>query len=242
MEFYLDLCRSAGGKILEIGCGTGRILIPAAAAGCSVVGLDLSQNMLAVCRRKLQEQPEEIQTNTRLVQGDMTDFDLGETFSLVTIPFRPFQHLLTIDDQMACLKCIRRHLADDGRLAFDLFQVDAKKMYGPTFTKEESEDFPWVDLPDGRRLRRAHRIPAHHWSQQYNDVELIYYVSHPDGRTERFVHAFPMRYLFRYEVEHLLARCGFRIAELFGDFDRSPLIDSSPEMIYIARKCQKPHN
>jgi SAM-dependent methyltransferase len=235
-DFYLDFCRSADGKILELGCGTGRILIPAAAAGCSIVGLDLSEHMLARCREKLQSQPEEVRARARIVQGDMTNFDLKETFSLVIIPFRPFQHLVSIADQMACLQCIHRHLADDGRLVFDLFQVDPRKMYGPTFTAEESEDFSGVDLPEGRKLRRTHRIAAHHWVEQYNDVELICYVTHPDGRTERLVQAFPMRYFFRYEVEHLLTRCGFRIAELFGNFDRSPLTDDSPEMIFVAEK------
>ena len=49
LEFYLDFSRSAGGKILELGCGTGRILIPTAAAGCHIVGLDISEYMLAKC-------------------------------------------------------------------------------------------------------------------------------------------------------------------------------------------------
>ncbi len=234
LDFYLGFCRSAQGKILELGCGTGRVLIPAAAAGCSMVGLDFSQYMLARCGKKLQEQPREVQERVRLAQGDMTDFDLGETFGLVTIPFRPFQHLIPIDDQMACLRCIHNHLAEDGKLVFDLFQVDPRKTYGPSFTEEEAEDFPWIDLPDGRKLRRTHRIPAKHRARQYNDVELIFYVEHPDAKTERLVQAFPFRYFFRYEVEHLLARCGFRIAELFGDFDRSPLSDDSPEMIFVA--------
>lgn len=237
VEFYLDFCHSADGKILELGCGTGRILIPVAAANQPIVGLDFSEHMLARCRGKLQNQPEEVRARIRLVQGDMTDFHLEETFSLVIIPFRPFQHLVSVADQIACLRCIHRHLAEDGKLVFDFFQVDPQKMYGPRFTKEESEDFSEVDLPDGRKLRRSHRIPAHHRAEQYNDVELIYYVTHPDGRTERLVQAFPFRYFFRYEVEHLLARCGFRIAELFGDFDKSLLTDDSPEMIFVAEKC-----
>jgi hypothetical protein len=68
-------------------------------------------------------------------------------------------------------------------------------------------------------------------------VEIIHYVTYPDGRTERLVQAFPFRYFFRYEVEHLLARCGFRVIDLFGSFDRSPLQDNSPEMIFVAAKC-----
>jgi len=236
VEFYLDFCRSADGKILELGCGTGRILISAAAAGCSTVGLDLSKHMLARCMEKLQSQPEEVRARAWIVQGNMTNFDLEKSFNLVIIPFRPFQHLMSIADQMACLRCIHRHLAEDGRLVFDLFQVDPRKMYGSRFSTEEWEVFSGVDLPGGRKLRQTDRIAAYHRAEQYNDVELIYHVTHPDGRTEQLVHAFPFRYFFRYEVEHLLARCGFRIAGLFGDFDRSPLTDDSPEMIFVAEK------
>jgi len=236
-EFYLDFCRCAHGNILELGCGTGRILIPAAAAGCPIIGLDFSMHMLTRCREKLKSQPAEVQKYAGTVQGDMTDFHLDETFGLVIIPFRPFQHLVSIHDQMACLRCVHRHLTEGGKLVFDLFQVDPRKMHGPRFTAEESEDFSDVDLPEGKKLRRTYRIAAFHRAQQYNDVELIYYVTHPDGRIKRLVQAFPFRYFFRYEVEHLLARCGFKMAELFGDFDKSPLTDDSPEMIFVAEKC-----
>ena len=237
LNFYLDCCRSANGKILELGCGTGRILIPTAESGCYITGLDFSEHMLARCKQKLQEKPEEVQKRVCLVRGSMTDFNLNETFSMVIIPFRPFQHLVDVSDQMACLKCIHKHLKDKGRLVFDFFQVDPRKMFGSKFTEEEAEDFSWVDLPDGKKFRRSHRISAKHWSQQYNDVELIYYVSHPDGQVERLVQAFPFRYFFRYEVQHLLERCGFRIAEIYGNFDKSIFTDDSPEMIFVAEKC-----
>jgi hypothetical protein len=176
-----------------------------------------------------------VQKRVTLVNGDMTDLHLNETFQLITIPFRPFQHLISVDDQMSCLRCIYDHLSDKGRLVFDLFQVDPRKMFGK-FSEGEVEGFSGVKLPGDRLFRRTHRVNAIHWSQQYNDVELIYYVTHPDGRVYRLVQAFPMRYLFRYEVEHLLARCGFRIAELYGNFDKSPLNDDSPEMIFVAEK------
>ena len=239
MEFYLDSCRSARGKILELGCGTGRILISAAAAGCEIVGLDISEHMLGKCREKLHSRPKEVQARTQIVQGSMTDFDLEETFKLVIIPCRPFHHLVPVADQIASLRCVHRHLAEDGRLVLEVFQVDPMKMHA-AFTAEESEDFSWIDLPDGRKFRCTHRIPAHHRSEQYNDMEVIYHVAYPDGRTERLVQAFPFRYFFRYEVEHLLARCGFKIAELFGDFDKSPLTDDSPEMIFVAEKKMLP--
>jgi ubiquinone/menaquinone biosynthesis C-methylase UbiE len=94
LEFYRAYAQSAGGPILELGSGTGRILLPLAEAGHRVTGLDLSEQMLARCRVKMGAQPSEVQHRVRLVHGDMTRIELGETFRLVIIPFRPFQHLL----------------------------------------------------------------------------------------------------------------------------------------------------
>ena len=117
IEFYVDAARESGG-VLELGCGTGRVLLPTARAGIAITGLDLSSRMLEVCRDRLAA---EVQSRVELVGGAMTDFDFGRSFRLVTTPFRPFQHLLTVEDQLACLACVRRHLAPGGRLVFDLF-------------------------------------------------------------------------------------------------------------------------
>ena len=236
LDFYLDICRSAGGKVLELGCGTGRVLMPIAAAGIEIVGLDLSPHMLANCRQNLLAQPKSVQNRIRLVQTSMMDFDLGEEFDSIIIPFRPFQHLVAVADQIACLRCAHRHLRPGGVLAFDLFQVALDKITDPR-RKEEVEDIPEFELPDGRRMRRCGRFAATHRAEQYNDVEIIYYITHPDGGTERLVQGFPFRYFFRYEVEHLLARTGFDVAAVYGDFDNSPLTDNSPEMIFVATKA-----
>jgi hypothetical protein len=70
------------------------------------------------------------------------------------------------------------------------------------------------------------------------DIELIYHVTHPDGRQERIVHAFPMRYFFRYEIEHLLARCGFKIETIYSDYDKTPFGVKYPgELIVVAGKA-----
>lgn len=235
LEFYIDVGRQAEGKVLELGCGTGRVLILIAAAGIEVVGLDLSTHMLAKCRQKLAAQPEDVQRRVRLVQSSMTEFGLGETFGAIIIPFRPFQHLVSVADQLACLRCANAHLRIGGILAFDLFQVDLGKISipGPT---EETEDLPEFSLPDGRRMRRCNRFSATHRAEQYNEVEIIYYITGKNGKMERLVQGFPFRYFFRYEVEHLLARTGFQISEVYGNFDKSLLADDSPEMIFVARK------
>jgi SAM-dependent methyltransferase len=233
VAFFADQSRNANGETLELGCGTGRVLIPTAAAGCRITGLDFSAFMLKKCAENLQAQPEETRKRIALVRGDMTDFALGKQFSLVTIPFRPFQHLLTVAEQKACLNCIKRHLAPGGRLVFDIFNPHLPRLHDPKYLVE-MEDMPEMTLPDSRRLRRANRVVAFHRDEQYNDLEIIRYINYPDGHSERLVWSFPMRYYFRYEMEHLLELSGFRVVDLFGDFDKSAYQSDSPEMIFVA--------
>jgi hypothetical protein len=163
----------------------------------------------------------------------MAKFDLGEKFRLIIIPFRPFQHLLEVKEQMACLDCVRKHLMPGGRLILDVFQTDAERMHDPVHMRET----PIVEYKtsDGRKVGITERVAAFHRAEQINDVEMIFSIEHPRGKKERLVFAWPLRYFFRYEVEHLLARCGYRVKALYGNFDRTPLEDTSPEMIYVAQ-------
>jgi SAM-dependent methyltransferase len=236
IAFFVEMAQVSGGPVLEVGCGTGRVLIPTARAGVEVVGLDLSPFMLAVCREKLAQEPPEVQARVRIVEGNMRDFDLGREFALVTLPFRPFQHLTTVEDQMTCLRTIRRHLAPGGRLVLDLFNPSINLLAAPQ-RMEETEDIPQFTMPDGRRVARYARVVARDYFNQIQDVDLIYYVTHPDGRQERLVHAFPMRYLFRFEAEHLLVRAGFTIEALYADYDKSPYGSKYPgELIWVCSK------
>jgi SAM-dependent methyltransferase len=231
--FYVDLCRAAKGEILELGCGTGRVLIRAAEAGCTITGLDGSGVMLERCRGKLQQLPMEVQKRVTLVEADMTKFSLGRSFALATVPFRPLQHLVSVEEQLSFLACVHSHLEPGGKLALDVFHPDLARISSPA-SPEEIEDTSWVKLADGRRLRRTFRLTGKPLDQQTNDVELIYYVTDTAGATTRIVHEFPMRYYFRFELEHLLVRSRFQVESLFGNFDQSPFTDSSPEMIVIA--------
>lgn len=234
LEFYLDAAREAGSPVLEIGCGTGRVLIPTARAGIEITGLDLSPSMLAVCRQRLLAEPDPVRARVELVEGDMRRFDLGRGFNLVTIPFRAFQHLVSVEDQLACLGSIRRHLVPGGTLILDLFNPSLEALMRPVGV--EAEDTPETLLPDGRRFSRSYRIVSQDRATQTNQVELIYYVTPPGRPTERLVHSFTMRYLFRYEAEHLLVRAGFEIAAVYGGYDRSPFGSSYPgELILVAR-------
>jgi len=169
----------------------------------------------------------------------MRSFDLGGTFALVTVPFRPFQHLTAVDEQLSCLDSMRRHLRRDGVLILDLFNPSLE-MLARGVTQEETGEEPDFTTPDGRHVTRRFRILAHDRQEQTNQVELIYYVTHPDGRQERLVHAFPMRYIFRFEIEHLLARSGFTVRQIYADYDRRPYGSTYPgELVVVAGMSPK---
>ena len=233
--FYVDLAKQTGGPVLELGCGTGRVLVPTARKGLAVTGIDLSEHMLDICQKKLAQEPEEVQARSRTVRADIRDFDLGTRFKLITIPFRPFQHLVTVEDQMACLSSVQRHLEPRGLLALDVFDPSLSRLVDDN--RQEVEEIAPRQMPDGRTVARNTRTDSIDLDNQVQHFELIYYVTHSDGREKRTVHAFPFRYFFRYEMEHLLARAGFEVEALYGDFDQSPFGSKSRgELVFVARK------
>jgi len=232
LAFYLETAAALRGPVLELGCGTGRIAIPIAESGLHVTGMDISQKMLERAEQKRSSLAPERRDLLHLIRGDMTSFELREQFPLIIIPFRPFQHLLSVESQLSCLTSARHHLADGGRLVMDFFQTDASRMHDPKFL--EAHFVAEYEMSGARKVRLFERIAAFHRAEQCNDVEMAFEVTQPGGQVERHVFAFTFRYFFRYEVEHLLARCGFRLLETFGDFNRSPLKDDSPEMIFVA--------
>jgi SAM-dependent methyltransferase len=240
IPFYLrEADQVAGGStiapILDLGCGTGRVLLALARAGHTVSGLDQSHAMLAQCRVKLAAEPAAVRSRVDLHHADVREFTLAspaeDGFALAIAPFRLLQHLTTTIEQVQCLEAIRRHLAPGGRFVFDVFNPRY-----PLLTQERSqevEDTAELQLSDGRHLRRTARVTGVRWVDQVSEVELIYYVR-AGTAVQRFVHAFSMRWYTPPELEHLLERTGFHIEAVYGDFERSALADESPEIIVVA--------
>lgn len=236
VSFFVALAQETDGPVLEVGCGTGRVTIPTAREGVTITGLDVSEAMLNVCRTRLKNEAADVQARVTLVQYDMRDFNLGQQFRLVTTPFRSFQHMITVEDQLASLASMRNHLVAGGLLVLDLFNPSLPYLVDESRLGEFGEE-PEFTMPDGRRVVRRARIVSRDLHKQVQNVELLYYVTHPDGREERQIHAFPMRYIFRYEAEHLLVRAGFQIEALYADYDKSPYGSKYPgELIFVARK------
>jgi 2-polyprenyl-3-methyl-5-hydroxy-6-metoxy-1,4-benzoquinol methylase len=115
-QFYIEQARGSGGRVLELGCGSGRLTIPIAQKGIDIVGADLSPSMLQSARAKGTAAGLQIP----FVQTDMRQFDLGARFSTILIPGNSLLHLLTIKDLKQCFASVRRHLAPGGKLVFDV--------------------------------------------------------------------------------------------------------------------------
>lgn len=237
VAFYVEEAKRAGAasRVLELGCGTGRLTVPLARAGHEVTGIDLSPAMLVRAREKLAAEPRAVRERVTLLEGDVRRIALSDepSFDLVVAPFRVLQHLDAIDDQLDVLAGARRRLRPGGRLVLDVFNPSYPMM---TLDRSaEVEDTPEQSLPDGRTLRRTVRVTAVHWAEQVSDVELIYHLRAGDV-TERVVQAFRMRWFTPAELTHLVARAGFRLDALYGDFDRRPLDDEAPEIVVVASR------
>jgi SAM-dependent methyltransferase len=239
--FWRSVAAGSGGPLLELGCGTGRVLVPLARAGFEITGLDLSSAMLERCRAKVLSEPPHVHERVRLVEADMTSFDLGRRFAAITCPFGGFQQLRTVEQQLACLDRCRTHLLPGGTLVLDLPNPDpAPAAYAGDEPADGEATADEVDWSDGRRIRWWVTVTGYERAEQWNECELTFEVIEHGGMARRSTETISLRYIFRYELEHLLVRAGFRIIALYGDYDRAPFSDGSPAMIAVAEPTQDP--
>jgi SAM-dependent methyltransferase len=223
VDFYRELARESDGPVLELGCGTGRVLLRVAEDGVDCTGLDASAEMLAVLRSRAA-------AGIALEHADMRAFDLGERrFGLIFSAFRAFQHLLTVDDQLRCLARVRAHLAPGGAFAFDVFNPSPAR--SALDEEPESEDLRFVQ--DGEEVVRFARVRRDRASQTLRVTFRYVHQGAGDGGSEDV--AFSMRWFHRYELLHLLHRAGFADVQIFGDFDGSPVGPDSPAFVVVAR-------
>ena len=233
--FYTKLAKDVGGPVLEVGCGTGRILLAMARAGVTVTGIDGSHEMLDRLAAKLERESAEVRERVTYHHGDASDFGLGAIFPLVVAPFRVLQQLTTLDEQLGAVMSVARHLVPGGQFVFDVFNPHFDMLVRDRTA--EAEDTPAFTLPDGRTFRRTSRVPRMRFTEQLAETELIYYLSAPgESEAKRFVQRFDMRWYVRGELVHLLARGGLTVRDVYGDFDGSKLTDQSPEQVVFAVK------
>jgi SAM-dependent methyltransferase len=195
IAFYLEEATRSGGRVLELGVGTGRVAVPVAAAGIDVVGVDLSAGMLEVAREHAALAG--VAVDLRL--GDMRDPPVEGEFALVLIPFRSLLHMETDRDRRAALRAVAEHLAPGGRLIFDVFTPDTD------------------DIADthGRWLEREPGI----WERAEWDEETRTLILRVRGRESES--EMSLAWLSVAEWKELLRDEGYVVDALYGWFDRS---------------------
>lgn len=232
-EFYLDLARQAGGPVLELAYGTGRVGLHLARHGVEVVGLDLSPTMLGRAREVLKAEPPEVASRVTLVRASMAEFRLNLRFGLVYVPFRAFLHLRTQAEQRSCLRHVAAHLAPGGRFAGNFFMPNPM-MLPPYATPRVDGVTP---TPDGGRVVQSHWSPASDLHEQWKRVHM---------RTERFdaggqlveteLYDLELTWIFGREWKLLLEIEGFELERLDGGFQGQPLRDCG-EYVWVARRA-----
>ena len=240
IPLYTREAVESGGPVLELGVGTGRVAIPTARLGIDVVGIDSSEAMLAVARNKLDDSLGSDDLSVELVSGDMRDFDLRDAqgerriFPLATIPFRGYQALLNVEDQVSALQAIHRHLTPDGRLVFSMFVPDPNLALEAGDVPRHTND---VTDPETGTDYVLYQQVAYDTHNQLVSVRMIIEELDDDGAVARKLYRdYKLRYSYRWEVYHLLRSNGFEIEALCGDFDYSEFDENSEEMVWVARK------
>ncbi len=230
-RWYAQHYVETGSPVLELGVGGGRIAVRAVRQGATVVGLDLSETMLAYADERRLKLPKAKRERLTLVQGDMRDFDLGRTFALIGCPFNAFMHLYTADDALRTLAAVRRHLEPGGLFIFDVLMADLDHLSRPPFKR-----YP------GIRFRHPTYGTHYTYSEQsgWDPVRQInqmwlWYTRDADaseGPTEYCIQL-SHRYFFPQEMNLLLDVAGFEVVARFGDFDEGPLRADSESMVYL---------
>lgn len=233
IDFYLSAAKECGSPILELACGTGRITIPLAQAGFDVIGLDLSPKMLDIARKKLDREAPEVRERVRLLQGDMSDFDLSEKVNLAFIPCSSLFHLHTKEQHTSCLACIHRCLNPGGRVIIDL--TAAKRMANQT-VGELKEFKKSLSRASGKMTRELGKKLSIDKQAQCVTVEHTYIEAEPTGVEKRFVFIDNYTWQTEEQMRELLQQAGFDRIEVYGDYARQPFRDESFRMICVARK------
>lgn len=224
-EYYLRKIEESKGPVLEIGGGTGRFFLEALNCRADIYTIEPSESMFHVLINHLK--PED---RHRATIQSAESFRFGQKFNLIIAPFRMFSHLITTEQQLQALNQIHHHLSEGGLFIFDLFVPNLKML---TEGIDEQTDFDGEYVP-GQRLRRIVSAKADIMNQ-VNHVTMRYEWEE-NGKQQSHAWHFPMRYFFRWEIEHLIARSPLKLESIFGDFDEHELSQDSKDFVVLCRK------
>lgn len=231
VELYLGYASMIGSPILELGCGSGRLLVPLAQAGYAVSGIDSSAAMIELAHERLAAEGLS-QVDARI--GDMRVIDGYDDshFRMVFAAFNSFLHLETREEQLAALAAARRVLHHNGLLILDVFQPTPAVLQN--LDDQFRLDGQW-GLPNGERIDRMSSWRVH-VAEQRIETTLFYDRLLSTGELRRTVTSYVTRYVHRFEMEGLLAEAGFELEGIYGSYQIEPLDDNSRTMIFVAHR------
>lgn len=234
-----QLASQTDGPVLELGCGSGRLLLPLARAGHRVTGLDLSGEMLNRARARVAQEPTAVQQRVTLHQADMTNFALpdGPPFGLAVVPYNTLFHLETAQ-VLAMLRRVKDCLAENGRLFIDLANpADIANTPEDALLSLENV---LIDPETGELIVHltSNRLDT---ADQTLHITWIYDVSAPNGGpVHRTVAQSAYHYRYPHQVELLLQEAGYKLLHLWGDYDQSPYDEASDRLLVLAIKNSYP--
>lgn len=232
IELIGDLADQTGDPVLELGCGTGRVLLPLVEAGHQVTGVDISPALLAQAQEKLHAARRADQTT--LVNADLRTVALAErSFALAFCTSNTLMHLTTQADQLAVLRTAYAHLRPGGLLLIDLFNPDVARLNAVNGLMELADQ--WENSATGALVTKW-CVRTVDWADQLQDTLFIYEEVRVDGTTQRTHCPFLLRFLWRSEATLLVEKAGFTVEEVWGDFDGTPYQTASEHLILLASK------
>jgi len=229
---YQQFAQQCGSPILELACGTGRVLLPLAREGYHITGVDVSAAMLDVARRHVNA--EGLANRITLVEQDMRTLELDGRFNLIFIAANSFSHLTTLDEQLAALGRIRQHLNPGGLLVIDLFNPDPERLLdsGGRVVLEKV----MTDPDTGHRLLKQFSRQVD-FGEQLLSITFIVDDVDGEGNVKRTLFPFTMRYFYRFELELLLRHAGFEVDEIYGSWDLDEFNGGSEKLIAVAQRA-----
>ena len=227
VDLHIGFARRFGGPVLELACGTGRLLAPLAQAGFAVTGVDSSASMLERARARLAA----LNLRATLVQQQLQSLDLGAAFRTIIIGLDSFGLLLKREDQLKALRAARKHATHDGRLILDVANGNLRGAAEPA--EELVHDLTMPDLESGRPITKfVLRRPKP--SEQLDELMFFYDEQDERGYLRRSSVELKLRWFTRFELELLLQTAGWQVDELYGDYDLGEFGPSSERLILVA--------
>jgi SAM-dependent methyltransferase len=237
LPFYLELGKKSRGPVLEIGCGTGRILLPIAHHGIEIYGVDNSSAMLRILKSRLKRDPLEMRKRVHLHKGDMRNFRLEKRFPLVILPFRPLQHMFTMKDQLSALKTAAFHLNRGGVFAFDVFYPKFDVLWSGI--GEEVKELEWAEGGrTSRVVRRFFRKDSVDKIHQKFNFTFIFRTYEGDRLVREESESFGLSYYTYPHLRALFQLAGLEIMKEYGSFSKTPLDNTAKEMIFLLRRTK----